>query len=89
MDYIQSTFPIGAKRSRSAVIRQRFAERTVLHLNGNKDPAASFRHLVKKNSFALLDMPSAGIRDVLVASMEEEQQVLMKHSTLLASVSTT
>ena len=42
--------------------------------------------MVKKNRFALLDMPSAGIRDVLVVSMEEEKQEA-RHN-LLALVST-
>ncbi|KAL5459868.1 hypothetical protein EMCRGX_G033255 [Ephydatia muelleri] len=36
-------------------------------------PDALFRHLVEKYSFASLGMPSAGIRDVLVVSMKEEE----------------
>ena len=49
LDYIQSTFPVGVKRSRSAVIRQELCGacmhvHVVLHLKGNKDPDASFRH---------------------------------------------
>ena len=68
-----------------------FVERVVLHLKGNKDPDASFRHLIKKNCFALLDMPSAGIQDVLrlVVSMKEEKQVSMKRAMLLALVAIT
>ena len=37
-------------------------------------PDALFWHLVEKYSFALLGMPSAGIRDVLVVSMKEESR---------------
>ena len=44
LNYIQSKFPVGTKRSISAVIRHSFAERVMLHLKGNKDPDASFRH---------------------------------------------
>ena len=36
LDYIY-IFPVGAKRSRSVVIKQNFAEREVLRLKGNKD----------------------------------------------------
>ena len=68
---MDSLFPIGGKRSRSAVIRQDFAKRIVDHLKGKQDPDASFRHFVK---------PSAGIRDVLVVSLKEEKQVRL-HST--------
>ena len=38
----------------------------------------------QKGGFALLDMPSAGIRDVLVVSLKEEKQVRY-HSTFTAS----
>ena len=66
------------------MIRQDFAERIVDHLKGKQDPDASFRHFVKKGGFALLDMPSAGIRDVLVVSLKEEKQVRF-HSTYTVS----
>ena len=42
LDYIQSTFPVGAKRSSNQALS--FAESAVLHLKGNKDPDASLRH---------------------------------------------
>ena len=58
-EYVDSLFPIGGKRSRSAVIRQDFAKRIVDHLKGKQDPDASLGHFVKKGGFALLDMPSA------------------------------
>ena len=64
------------------MIREDFAKRIVDHLKGKQDPDASFR--VKKGGFALLDMPSAGIRDVLVVSLKEEKQVRF-HSTYMAS----
>ena len=67
-EYVDSLFPIGGKRSRSAVIRQDFAKRIVNHL-------PHFDISSKKGGFGLLDMPSAGIRDVLVVSLKEEEQV--------------
>eukprot|EP00731_Ephydatia_muelleri_P021616 Em0014g207a len=84
-EYVDSLFPIGGKRSRSAVIRQDFAKRIVDHLKGKQDPYASFRHFVKKGGFALLDMPSAGIRDVLVVSLKEEKQNLNDRTMMKAS----
>ena len=78
-EYVDSLFPIGGKCSRSVVIRQDFAKRIVDHLKGKQD-----RHFVKKGGFALLDIPSAGIRDVLVVSLKEEMQVRF-HSTYTAS----
>ena len=41
-------------------------KRIVDHLKGKQDPDASFQHFCQKGGFALLDMPSAGICDVLV-----------------------
>ena len=35
-EYVDSLFPIGGKRSRSAVIRQDFAKRIVDHLKGKQ-----------------------------------------------------
>eukprot|EP00731_Ephydatia_muelleri_P035440 Em0124g10a len=84
-EYVDSLFLIGGKRSRSAVIRQDFAKRIVDHLKGKQDPDASFRHFVKKGGFALLDMPSAGIRDVLVVSLKEEEQNLNDRTMMKAS----
>ena len=83
-EYVDSLFPIEGKRSRSAVIRQDFAKRIFDHLKGKQDPDTSFRHFVKKGGFALLDMPSAGIHDVLVVSFKEEKQVRF-HSKYTAS----
>ena len=66
------------------MIRQYFAKRIVDHLEGKQDPEASFRHFIKKGGFALLDILSAGIRDVLVVSLKEEKRVRF-HSTYTAS----
>ena len=84
-EYVHSLFPIGGKRSRSAVIRQDFAKRIVDYLKGKQDPDASLGHFVKKGGFALLDMPSASIRDVLVVSSVEEEKQVRVRSTYTAS----
>ena len=61
-----SSFPVGGKRTRSVVIRKEVAQRIVNHLKGTPDADGAFRHFVKKSGFALVDLQSVGIRDVLV-----------------------
>ena len=76
-EYIDSSFPVGGKRTRSAVIRKEVAQRIVNHLKGTPDADGAFRHFVKKSGFALMDLQSVGIRDVLVVSVKEKNQVLI------------
>ena len=41
-----------------------------------QDCDKAFRHFVKKSRFQLLDLPAAGVRDVLVVLVREEKQVI-------------
>ena len=59
------------------MIRKEVAQRIVNHLKGTPDADGAFRHFVKKSGFALLDLQSVGIRDVLVVSVKEKNQVLI------------
>ena len=71
--YMEESFPVGAKRTRSALIRQSYADRIVHFLNdGSNEHDKNFHHLVKKSGFQL---PEAGLRDVLVVKISEEKQV--------------
>ncbi|KAL5493961.1 hypothetical protein EMCRGX_G015214 [Ephydatia muelleri] len=72
-EYIDSSFPVGGKRTRSAVIRKEVAQRIVNHLKGTPDADGAFRHFVKKSGFALVDLQSVGIRDVV--SVKEKNQI--------------
>ena len=75
-DYVDESFPVGGKRTRSAVIRQSYADRIVSFLkNGTNEADKNFRHLVKRNGFQLLDLPEAGLRDALVVKLSEDKQV--------------
>ena len=73
-EYLFATFP---KRTRSAVIHQRFGERIIHFL---KNPLSiedrNFRHLNKRSGFQQLDLPEAGIRDALVVQVKEEKEVI-------------
>ena len=73
--YIRSTFPVDGKRNRSAVIHRGFSQRIIGYLKGTPDEDKAFRHFVKKSGFQLLDLPSAGLRDILVVPVKEEEQV--------------
>ena len=68
-EYIDSSFPVGEKRTRSAVIRKEVAQRIVNHLKGAD---GAFCHFVKKSGIALVDLQSVGIRDVLVVSVKDK-----------------
>ena len=54
-EYIDESFPIGAKRTRSALVRQSYADRIVRFLkDGSNEYDKNFRHLVKKAGFSCL-----------------------------------
>ena len=73
--YIDESFPVGAKRTRSAIVRQCYADRIVSFLkDGYSEYDKNFRHLVKKSGFQLLDLPEAGLRDVLVMKIRSAQK---------------
>ena len=75
-EYLDNTFPIDGKRTRSAVIRQALAEKIARYLKGSTQSSDKiFRHFVKKSGFELLDLPSVGIRDSLVVRVKEEHKV--------------
>lgn len=75
-EYVDESFPAGAKRTRSAIIHRDYADRIVRLLkDGSLDSDKNFRHLVKRNGFQLLDLPEAGLRDVLVVKVSEQKQV--------------
>ena len=78
-EYIDSSVPVGGKRTRSAVIRKEVAQRIVNQLKGTPDADGAFRHFVKKSGFALVDLQSVVIRDVLVVSVKEKDQVLHRY----------
>ena len=67
-DYLSQTFPEDKKRTRSAVIHRSLAHRII-------DEDKAFRHYVKKTGFSLLNLPTAGVHDVLVVAIKEEKQI--------------
>ena len=70
-EYLKSLLPENAKRTRSALINKEYSERIVNYLKGGADGDRNFRHRVKVNKFELLDLPEAGLRDILVMKVEQ------------------
>ena len=74
-EFISSTFPEEKKRTRSAVIHRSLSQRIINYLKGNVEEDKAFRHYVKKTRYSLMNLPAAGLRDVLVVAVKEEKQV--------------
>ena len=75
--YLDTNFPPNAKRTRSAVIRKKLAQKIINYLKGTCTDIGvkAFRHFVKSSGFELLDLPSLGIRDALVVKLKQPKQV--------------
>ena len=76
--YLEATFPLDAKRTRSAIIRRPLAQRIINRLKGEQEDKL-FRHYVKKSGFKLLDLPAVGVRDALVIELKGEKKVCSKY----------
>ena len=80
-DYLSTSFPPDAKRSRSALVHKVYCDKIVSYLkgdevsNGKSNEEKHFRHHVKKTGFKLLDFPAVGLRDALVVPVKEEKVV--------------
>ena len=73
-DYLSCTFPEELKRTRSAVIHRSLAQRIINYLKGNLEEDKAFRHFVKKTGFSLLNLPAAGVLDVLVVAIKKKSK---------------
>ena len=73
-DFIDESFPAGSKRTRSTLIRWDYTDRIVRLLKAESVyEDKNFRYLVKRNGFQLVDVPEAGLRDVLVVKISPIQ----------------
>ena len=65
-EYLARTFPDDDKRSTSGVIHRKLGQKIKDCLLGNGSFDKNFRCIVKRREFSLLNLPSVGMRDVLV-----------------------
>ena len=75
--FLESSFPVNGKRTRSAVIHREYANRILKVLKDEESSEdKNFRHFVKKKSgFQTLDLPAAGLTNVLVVKVKEGKEV--------------
>ena len=69
-EYLARTFPDDDKRSTSGVIHRKLGQKIKDCLLGNDK---NFRCMVKRREFSLLNLPSVGMRDVLVVPAKDEK----------------
>ncbi len=73
---VNEKFPVKSRRNRSGLIRQAFSERIIRNLKTlDNEENRFFRYFVKNTGFKLLDLPEAGLRDVLVVSVNKDKEV--------------
>ena len=72
-EYLARTFPDDDKRSTSGVIHRKLGQKIKDCLLGNGFFDKTFRCIVKRREFSLLNLPSVGMRDVLVVPAKDEK----------------
>ena len=74
--FLESSFPVNGKRTCSAVIHREYANRILKVLKDEESSEdKNFRHFVKKSGFQTLDLPAAGLTNVLVVKVKEGKEV--------------
>ena len=77
--YLEDTFPLDGRRTRSGIFRRDFADTIVSHLNGiGSGDSNPFRHYIQRTGIKLLDLPEAGVLDVLGMPVREQKKVKME-----------
>ena len=75
--YLEERFPTAGKRSTSGTIRASLSAKISAVI---RNPAAAgdknFRFFVKKHGFQLLDLPSLGMKDVLIVPAKSQVNFL-------------
>ena len=72
-EYLARTFPDDDKRSTSGVIHRKLGQKIKDCLLGNGSFDKNFRCMVKRREYSLLNLPSVGMRDVLVVPAKDEK----------------
>ena len=80
--YIDARFPPGGKRGTSGVIHAAFAEqiKQCIKNPGSDQFTKEFRYFVKKKKFRTFELPSLGIKNVLVIPRSENKEVYVANS---------
>ena len=72
-EYLAWTFPDDDKRSTSGVIHRKLGQKIKDCLLGKGSFDKNFRWMVKRRELSLLNLPSVGMKDVLVVPAKDEK----------------
>ena len=72
-EYIEAKFPCDGKRGTSGAIRAAYADKIKQCL---KNPAKEFRYFVRKKKIRTFELPSLGLKDVLVIPRKQRGTVI-------------
>ena len=72
--YIEAKFPCDGKRGTSGVIRAAYADKIKQYLKNPKKFAKEFCYFVRKKNFRTFELPSLGLKDVLVIPRSENKE---------------
>ena len=73
-EHVKKKFPPEQKRSTSGVIYAAFGEKIKNCLKNPEPFSKQFRHYVKKKNFRVFEIPSVGLKDVLVIRRSESDE---------------
>ena len=73
-EHVKKKFPPEQKRSTSGVIYAAFGEKIKNCLKNPELFSKQFRHYVKKKNFRVSEIPSIGLKDVLVIRRSESDE---------------
>ena len=73
-EHVKRKFPPEQKRSTSGVIYAAFGEKIKKCLKNPEVFSKEFRHYVKKKNFRVFEIPSIGLKDVLVIPRPESDK---------------
>ena len=73
-EHVKRKFPPEQKRSTSGVIYAAFGKKIKKYLKNPEVFPKEFRHYVKKKNFRVFEIPSLGLKDVLVIPRSESDK---------------
>ena len=78
-DYVFKKFPTDSKRGTSGVIHIEFGRKIKDCLRNPESFSTQFNHYVRKKKFRTFDLPSLGLKDVLVMPKPDIKAVSIKN----------
>lgn len=85
-EHFRKKFPPDQKRGTSGVIHSAFGEKIKNCLKNPELFSKEFRHYVKKKKFRVFEIPSIGLKDVLVLPRSESDKEVLHAINKLAMV---